>query len=95
MKYLLVGDNYKRLFIENDQRSCSYSYNKKEDIWEPEGSYLNDCRYGYDPSEPEGSPYRYGNYSCMKEIVIITKQEAESFIGKPIDENKLIELLKE
>ena len=34
--------------------------------------YLN----GYDPSEPVGSPYRYGNSDIMDEITQITGTEA-------------------
>lgn len=92
MKYLLLGDDYKKLFIEDDNQFKSFRYDPNKEKWVPGGTELFDNRIGFDPFEPEDSPYRYGNLSCMKEIVEITKEEAESFIGRPIDENKLMSL---
>ena len=95
MKYLLLGDDYKELFIEDDKRFKSFRYDTNKEQWVPGGTELSDNRVGFDASEPEGSPYRYGNPSCMEDIVEITKEEAESFIGKPINENELIKVLIE
>ena len=90
MKYLLLGDDYKKLFIEDDNQFKSFRYDPNKEQWVPGGTELFDNRVGFDPFEPEDSPYRYGNLSCMKDIVEITKEEAESFIGRTIDENKLM-----
>ena len=95
MKYLLLGNDYKELFIEDDKQFKSFRYDPNKEQWVPGGTELSDNRVGFDASEPEGSPYRYGNPSCMEDIVEITKEEAESFIGKPINENELIKLLIE
>lgn len=91
--YLLVGDEDPVLFIENDQYvSIKYlSINKK---WVAGGHELNDARYGYDPSEPEGSPYRFGNHSEMKRIKRISKEEAEEFIHNSINLEELNSLFK-
>ena len=92
MKYLLLGDDYKKLFIEDEKQLRSFKYDSKKEEWIPGGSELFNNRVGFDASEPEGSPYRYGSLSCMEDIVEITKEEAEAFIGKSIDEKKLLQL---
>lgn len=92
MKYLLLGDDYKKLFIEDDKHFKSFRYDTNKEQWVPGGTELFDNRIGFDASEPEGSPYRYGCSSCMKDIVEITKEDAEIFIGKSIDEKKLLQL---
>lgn len=94
MKYLLLGDEYKRLFIEDDKMINSIRYDVKNEKWVDGGFTLWDNRVGFDPSEPEGSPYRYGNGSCMEDIIEITKEEAEAFISKPINELEVKRLLK-
>lgn len=94
MKYLLLGDNYKKLFVEDDKQLFSLRYDKKADKWVDGGMILWDNRVGFDESEPEGSPYRYGNGSCMEDIVEITKEEAEEFISTPINVEELERLLK-
>ena len=90
MKYLLLGDDYKSLFIEDDKQQHSIRYDKNDCKWVPGGTALWDNRVGFDESEPEDSIYRYGNGSCMKEIREITKEEAEIFISKEIDEEEVI-----
>lgn len=45
-------------------------------------------------SEPPGSMYRYGNPDRMEDIKEISKEEAEKFIGKTLDEEELMYLLK-
>jgi len=92
MKYLLLGDDYKKLFIEDDKQFKSFRYDTNKEQWVPGGTELFDNRIGFDASEPEDSPYRYGSLSCMKDIVEITKKDAETFIGKSIDEKKLLQL---
>ena len=95
MKYILViKDGYKMLFIEDDRELYSVRYDKIDKKWVKGGTYLNDARLGYDPSEPPESPYRFGNLSCMADLVKITKEEAEEFISSPIDEEEVSKLLK-
>lgn len=90
MKYLLMNS---LLYVENDINGMSIRYSKVEKKWVDGGYDLWDSRVGFDESEPIGSPYRYGNGSCMDEITEITKEEAEKFIDKKIDESILIDLL--
>lgn len=92
MRYLLLGDDYKKLFIEDEKHFRSFRYDTNKEQWVPGGAELFDNRIGFDASEPEGSPYRYGCSSCMKDIVEKTKEDAEIFIGKSIDEKKLLQL---
>jgi len=94
MKFLLLGDDCKKLFIEDDKQFKSFKYDSKTEQWIPGGTELFDNRVGFDASEPLDSPYRYGSLSCMKDIVEITKEEAEAFISKPIDVEELEKLLK-
>ena len=94
MKYYLLGDDAKVLFIEDDDQCCSVFYNKKEETWMNGRTRLLEARIGFDQSEPEGSPYRYGNSSCMPEIKEISKKEAEAFIEKTIDDNVIENLMK-
>ena len=42
---------------------------------------IADRLVGFDPSEPEGSPYRFGNPSVMEEIVEISESEAINRFG--------------
>lgn len=74
----------KELYIEYDSDRCAH-YIKDEKKWINGGYDLMDARVGYDVSEPKGSPYRYGNGSCMHEITPITKEEAEAIAGSSID----------
>ena len=86
MKYFLLGDDYKTLYVETDNQTASLRFDKKKKEWVSGGTRLWDNRVGFDESEPEDSPYRYGNGSCMEEITEITKKEAEKFISMSIDE---------
>ena len=93
MKYLLLGDDYKNLYVETDDQTASLRFDKKKKQWVSGGTALWDNRVGFDESEPEDSIYRYGNGSCMEEIKEITKVEAELFINERIDETTLEILL--
>ena len=93
MKYLLVGDEYKILYVEDDKQIHSMVYNSKDNIWIPGNNELWSYRLGFDDSEPEDSIYRYGNTDCMREIKEITQKEAEAFIGKKIDEKEIQRML--
>ena len=95
MKYLLLGDDYKALFIEDDGQQYSIKYDPQTKGWYPGGNELFNNRVGFDSSEPIDSPYRYGNSSCMRPIVEITHEEAEAFISEEIDESDVVSLLKE
>jgi hypothetical protein len=95
MKYLLMGDDTKTLFIEDDKQLHSIYFNKHQNRWLSGGMRLWDARVGFDPSEPEDSPYRYGNGSCMPDIIEISKEEAEEFIEVRIDESEINHLLIE
>lgn len=94
MKYLLLGDDTKTLFVENDDANKSIFYDAKNKKWRNGGTRLRDARVGFDPSEPEDSPYRYGNSSCMLDIIEVSKDEAEEFIKLKIEESKIEELLQ-
>lgn len=89
MKYLLMGPH---LYVENEKNGMSVRWSSSEEKWVDGGHALFDSRVGFDPYEPEGSPYRYGNGSCMDDISEISKEEAEEFIDKKIDESHLKEL---
>lgn len=94
MKYLLLGDEYKTLFVEDDEKQYSIKYDPQTKGWYPGGNELFNNRVGFDSSEPIDSPYRYGNSSCMRSIVEITYEEAEAFISQEINESFLNKLLK-
>lgn len=50
--------------------------------WVPdEECMITDRLWGYDPSEPEGSPYRFGSMSIMDEIEDISFEEAMKLTG--------------
>ena len=94
MKYLLLGDEYKILFVEDNEQQYSIKYDPQTKRWYQGGNELFNNRVGFDSSEPIDSPYRYGNSSCMRSIVEITHEEAEAFISQEINESFLNELLK-
>ncbi|MCC8046582.1 MAG: hypothetical protein LIP12_14020 [Clostridiales bacterium] len=51
--------------------------------WEPDTeNRIMDHKVGFDPLEPEDSPYRFGNYSVMAEMQEISENEAISLIRK-------------
>ena len=90
MKYYIWDKfGFKRLYAE--ESSISIRYSVKDGKWVDGGLELMDARVGFDPSEPEDSPYRYGN--DLGDIIEITKKEAEEFISKEIDEKEIKKLL--
>ena len=95
MKYILLGDECKRLFIEDDEQQISFRYDPKKGEWVFGGSVLNDNRHGFDASEPEGSFFRSGNSGVMEPMKEITKEEAEAFLSMPIDGEALQKKLDE
>ena len=88
MQYLLVGDDNPTLFVEDGNNA--YRYNATEDKWIFDPSTLHNARIGFDPYEPEDSIYRYGATEYLKKIVAISKEEAEKFVGKKIDETVFV-----
>ena len=95
MKYLLLGDKDKTLFIEDEKEQYSIKYDPKRGLWYPGGNELWNNRVGFDSSEPIDSPYRYGNSGCMRPITEITREEAEVFISEKIDEKAVKRLLRQ
>ena len=95
MKYLLLGDENKTLFIEDDEQLYSIKYDPKSGLWYPGNNELWNNRVGFDSSEPIDSPYRYGNSGCMRPITEITREEAETFISKKIDDKFVKRLLRQ
>ena len=93
MKYLLVGDIFQILYVE-DGEGHTFRFNKNENKWIKDGYSLFVASTGFDESEPEGSPYRYGSGDYLQEIVEISKEEAEAFISQPIDEEEIKSMLK-
>ena len=49
-----------------------------------------DHLWGFDPSEPEGSPYRFGNGSVLREMKEISEEEAVSIMNR-----QTLDMLKE
>lgn len=57
----------------------------KEGKWEPDrDSVIKDHLIGYDPSEPEGSPYWCGNTSIMDEMTEIPEERAFRLMGEQV-----------
>ncbi len=54
----------------------------RNEQWEPDNeNMIMDRLVGYDPSEPSGSPYGFGNGSVMAEMDEISYKEAMKLIG--------------
>ncbi len=55
--------------------------------WHPDEYHvIMDHLYGYDPFEPENSPYRMFNDSVMEEIEEITPEQADRLLGDQLYE---------
>jgi len=76
------------LYIEYSDHTCVL-FNLKDKKWIDGGNDLSDARVGYDESEPEGSPYRFGNADCMYHLTEITKEEAEKIVGSAINPEQI------
>ncbi len=94
MKYFLLGDDHKDLYVETADQTASLRYDKSQRKWVPGGTALFDNRVGFDSSEPEDSIYRYGNIDCMKEIREISKEEAEMFVSQKISIREVLLVLR-
>ena len=94
MKFLLLGDENKTLFVEDDKGNKSLRFDVKVKKWVDGGLTLYNNRIGFDPFEPIDSIYRYGNLSCMEDIVEVSKKEAEVFISCKIDMKEITRMLK-
>ncbi len=54
----------------------------RNEQWEPDNeNMIMDRLVGYDPSEPPGSPYGFGNGSVMAEMDEISYEEAMKLTG--------------
>ena len=54
-------------------------------VWKPDGrSVIRDLLIGYDPYEPDDSPYKIGNISIMDEIEEITEEQAVQIMEQMI-----------
>ena len=93
MDYWLIGNKQKTLFIANKGGWRSYYFDVKEKTWKDGGCKVADVIHGFDSSEPADSPYAFGNFDI--DFDVISKEEAESFIGESIDEEKFKKLLGE
>ena len=87
-EYYIIEDGPSTLACQ-DKKFHVLEYVNNHWIVKPD-CYISDYLYGFDPSEPEGSPYRIFNNSISRLIHKITKNEAETFIGAKIDENELL-----
>ncbi len=58
-------------------------YDKERGWTKVHACIVEDYLNGYDPSEPVGSPYRYGNSDIMDEITQITGTEARKRYSAP------------
>ncbi len=73
--YYLIWDK-----IVGKQEEGKY-YIFKNEQWEPDNeNMIMDRLVGYDPSEPPGSPYGFGNDSVMAEMDEISYEEAVKMI---------------
>lgn len=69
-----------------------YDFEKRKWVYDRK-SIINDMLMGYDPGEPEGSPYGIGSTSVMDELEHITYETAMEMIGD-ISVQRLIEIWK-
>lgn len=61
----------------------SYYYLLKEGKWvEDTDRVVWEHLWGYDPSEPEDSPYRFGSTSILTEMEDLTKEQAIQLINR-------------
>lgn len=82
------------MFVESANHTY-LTYDSINQEWKDATTEVWDTQFGYDESEPEGSPYRFGNGSCMKTIRYISKADAEMMIGFKISQRKLIAIFKD
>jgi hypothetical protein len=93
LKYLTLGDE-RQVFVESANHTY-LTYDSINQEWKDATTEVWDTQFGYDESEPEGSPYRFGNGSCMKTIRYISKADAEMMIGFKISQRKLIAIFND
>ena len=94
-KIIDVQEN-KKYYVVSGVLYCCYNYMAYryhyKGYWEKcdYTTCIDDYLHGFDESEPEGSPYRYGNSSMMSDIVEISENNAINEFGL----NVIIEALK-
>ncbi len=80
MQYYIL-ENRGILARGRDFRFEIYDFIKR--VWVEDSEHIvSDALMGYDPSEPEGSPYGIGNTSIMAEVKSVSREDAMCFIGK-------------
>ena len=80
--YLIHGSVVARRDREGD---CSRDYLFREGKWVDDADHvIMDHLMGYDPTEPEGSPYRFGSTSVLMEMDEIPYEEAARLINQQI-----------
>ena len=82
--YYIIKDPFPTLArLDSDERAFAYI----DQQWvERPGSYINDYVHGFDPSEPVGSPYRYGNGDILHRIHEIPEFIAQKLIEVDMNE---------
>ena len=66
MKYLVLGDDHKTLFIEADEQLFSVYFSKEKGEWLTGGTRLFDARVGFDPYKNQRSYHREDNSKRQK-----------------------------
>ena len=89
MKKKLISTKYYLIYVRivgkrelySDYHSDNWLF--KDGKWVPDEEFeISDHLIGYDPSEPEDSPYRIGSTSVLLEMDEISEAEAMSLIGR-------------
>ncbi len=79
--YLIEGHTVAKQVKNDGIYSKEYIFRNGKWI-EDENSEVMDHLWGFDPSEPEGSPYRFGNGSILREMKEISKEEAVAIMNR-------------
>ena len=78
-----------RIIGKRETNSECFSYLYKDGEWVPDKDcVIIDHLFGYDPHEPDDSPYKIGNLSIMEKIKEISYEEAMERIRKDKENNK-------
>lgn len=79
--YYLIRDRIVAKREENEKHIKDYLF--RDGKWvEDAGWVVMDHLVGYDPSEPEGSPYRFGSTDILMEMEEISEKDAMSLINQ-------------
>lgn len=84
--YYLIEDHTVAKRVKSDGiHSKEYIFRNGKWI-EDKDSVVMDHLYGFDPSEPKGSPYRFGNGSILREMKEISKEEAVAIMNRQMSD---------